>query len=100
MIRPLEEFHILERRAEGGWRVKARGPDLTDVLVVDFETLRDAESWIRARQDVQRPKPNQGAMANHRLNPQAAQSVPDNKIDGMIDVSPREAGSRFCAPKS
>jgi hypothetical protein len=51
MIRPLEEFHILERRAEGGWRVKERGPDLTDVLVMDFETLQDADTWIKARQD-------------------------------------------------
>jgi hypothetical protein len=44
------EFHILERRAEGGWRVKERGPDLTDVLVVDFDTLQEADSWITARQ--------------------------------------------------
>jgi len=51
MIRSLLEFHILERRAEGGWRVKERGPDLTDVLVVDFETLQEADSWITARQD-------------------------------------------------
>jgi hypothetical protein len=100
MIRPLEEFHILERRAEGGWRVKARGPDLTDMLVVDFETLRDAESWIRARQDVQRPEPNQAAMANNPLKSQATRSVPDDKIEGMIDVSRPEAGSRSCAPKS
>ena len=50
MIRSLLEFHILERRAEGGWRVKERGPDLTDVLVVDFETLQEADSWITARQ--------------------------------------------------
>ena len=51
MIRPLEEFHILERRAEGGWRVKERGPDLTDVLVMDFERLQDADTWIKARQE-------------------------------------------------
>ena len=51
MTRSLLEFHILERRAEGGWRVKERGPDLTDVLVVDFETLQEADSWITARQD-------------------------------------------------
>ena len=51
MTRSLLEFHILERLAEGGWRVKERGPDLTDVLVVDFETLQEADSWITARQD-------------------------------------------------
>jgi hypothetical protein len=50
MIKSLLEFHILERRADGGWRVKERGPDLTDVLVVDFETLKEADSWITARQ--------------------------------------------------
>lgn len=51
MIRPLEDFHILERRAEGGWRVKERSRDLTDVLVMDFETLQEADTWIKARQD-------------------------------------------------
>ena len=53
---PPLEFHILERRAEGGWRVKERGPDLTDVLVVEFETLQEADSWITARQDGSKTK--------------------------------------------
>jgi hypothetical protein len=56
MIIPPIEVHILERRAEGGWRVKERSSDLTDVQVVEFETLRDAESWIRARQDIQKTR--------------------------------------------
>ena len=60
MIRSLLEFHILERRAEGGWRVKERGPDLTDVLVVDFETLQEADSWIKARQDSSKTKAQSG----------------------------------------
>jgi len=56
MIRPQVHFHILERRAEGGWRVKERGPDLTDVLVMDFETLQDADTWIKARQNGSRTR--------------------------------------------
>ena len=61
IIRSLLEFHILERRAEGGWRVKERGPDLTDVLVVDFETLQEADSWITARQDGSKTKAPSGS---------------------------------------
>ena len=60
MSKSLLEFHILERRAEGGWRVKERGPDLTDVLVVDFETLREADSWITARQESSKTKAQSG----------------------------------------
>ena len=60
MTRSLLEFHILERRADGGWRVKERGPDLTDVQVVDFETLREADSWITARQDGSKNRPQSG----------------------------------------
>jgi hypothetical protein len=51
MVRPLAEFHILERRPEGGWRVKERRADFTaDALVVEFESLEDADNWITARQ--------------------------------------------------
>ena len=60
MSKSLLEFHILECRPEGGWRVKERGPDLTDVLVVDFETLQEADSWITARQDGSKTKAQSG----------------------------------------
>jgi hypothetical protein len=49
IVRPLAEFHILERRPEGGWRVKEQRADFTDALVVEFESLEDADNWNTAR---------------------------------------------------
>jgi hypothetical protein len=57
MIKSLAEFHILERRPEGGWRVKERNADFTaDLLVVEFGSLEDADNWITSRQS--RPRVN------------------------------------------
>jgi len=42
---PVESF-IMERLAEGGWRVTERRADLTDIQIADFVSQRDAEEWI------------------------------------------------------
>jgi hypothetical protein len=42
---PIESF-IMERLADGGWRVTERRADLTDIPIADFVSLRDAEEWL------------------------------------------------------
>jgi hypothetical protein len=42
---PIESF-IIERLAEGGWRVTERRADLTDIPIADFVSLRDAQEWV------------------------------------------------------
>jgi hypothetical protein len=42
---PIESF-IIERLAEGGWRVTERCADLTDITIADFVSLRDAQEWV------------------------------------------------------
>jgi hypothetical protein len=41
---PVESF-IIERLAEGGWRVTERRADLADIPIADFVSRRDADEW-------------------------------------------------------
>ena len=43
---PIESF-IIERLAEGGWRVTKRRADLTDIHIADFVSHRDADEWVK-----------------------------------------------------
>jgi hypothetical protein len=45
---PVESF-IMERLAEGGWRVTERRADLMDIPIADFVSLRDAEEWVNCK---------------------------------------------------
>lgn len=53
---PVESF-IIKRLVEGGWRVTERRPDLTDIPVADFVSLRDAEEWVTWKQGVPKLNP-------------------------------------------
>ncbi|MCA1549982.1 hypothetical protein I6F36_24430 [Bradyrhizobium sp. BRP19] len=53
---PVESF-IIERLDAGGWRVTERRPDLTDIPVADFVSLRDAEEWVQWKQGVPKLNP-------------------------------------------
>jgi hypothetical protein len=48
---------IIERLAEGGWRVTERRADLSDIPVADFVSLRDAEEWVNWKQGLPKLNP-------------------------------------------
>jgi hypothetical protein len=54
---PVESF-ILERLAEGGWRLTERRADLVDIPIADFVSLRDAEDWLKWKQGIPKINPN------------------------------------------
>jgi hypothetical protein len=43
---PVESF-IIERLAEGGFRVTERRADLVDIPIADFVSFRDADEWVK-----------------------------------------------------
>ena len=51
------ESFIIERLNAGGWSVTERRPDLTDIPVADFVSLRDAQEWVKWKQGVPKLNP-------------------------------------------
>ncbi|QPF88877.1 hypothetical protein [Bradyrhizobium commune] len=53
---PVESF-IIERLADGGWRVTQRRADLADIPIAEFVSRLDAEEWVNWKQGVPKLNP-------------------------------------------
>jgi elongation factor G len=79
---PVESF-IIQRLEAGGWRVIHRRPDLTDLPLADFVSLRDAEEWVKWKSGS--PKINPYALADDvSIEPMPIEVAiePKSKVDG------------------
>jgi hypothetical protein len=91
---PIESF-IIERLAEGGWRVTERCADLTDITIADFVSLRDAQEWVNWKSG----HPTANPYAKQQSGRILAERHPPSLLSRSGGLRRRPSSGRSFAPK-